>query len=454
MKERYSRQSLIPGWNQESLEKSYVAIVGGNNTPALTSFVSGGLAALGVGKLLLTGERIGDAGIFGFGGSIPKYISLLNSDILVYPNEVRLSNQDITEYILSETTEIPLNAIIDISNSQDSQYCCLSYGRAKKIPVFLGTSSLSGLAFFRSTEKREQRENIESIVESILKFEAQKEGKINSLTLASIIIDETKKTLMPFKGDVESTDLLYKNSDYLKYINKNILMVGAGAIGTFAGISLAVNGVKNLYIADFDRIEIGNLGSQILYYGFDTFTDQNKASVLTTRLKEIARRYCFQQSNFNSLTSKVDADFVEFLEKNNIEAILGCVDNMYTRAVLNMLSSHKQIPYIDGGSGKFGCDVFTVIPGRTACLNCQTAEGLKEAVVQEQQEKRKREERDCIYEPSLIVPNQIAGAMIVNRLRRIEATPNTTKFLSGDGIRHKQTISKCKENCNPYLTIA
>lgn len=456
MKERYSRQSLIKGWNQKKLESGYIAIVGGNYTSALTSFIASGLSAMGVGKILLTGERTGDAGIFGFDGKLEEYIAALNSDVTAYFNEVKLSNQDITEEVLSETINEKPNIIIDVSNESDSQSTCLDYGKKNKIPVFVGISNIAGFIFLRSVEDNKQK-NIEELIKLTLEFnkdEEQNEGKLNSSILASIIIDETRKKLMPLNRDVESRDFFYKNSDFPRYIDKNVLMVGAGAIGTFAGIGIALNGIKNLYIADFDSIEIGNLASQILYYNFDKLKTNKKSAVLCSRLEKISERYCFQRSNFISLEEKINPEFINNFD-SKIDVLLGCVDNMYTRAVLNMFSTHKEIPYIDGGSGKFGCDIFTYLPKKTACLDCQLDGTIEDSILQEKENAEKeKESEECLFEPSLIIPNEIAGSSITNRLKKIEKEPVSISFLSGDSIKTIKPKEKCKEGCNPYSLIS
>ncbi|OGJ21489.1 hypothetical protein A3K73_00805 [Candidatus Pacearchaeota archaeon RBG_13_36_9] len=454
-RERYANHYGIPGWKQEKLQNAYVSIVGGASAPALMSFLAGGSAALGIEKILLTGGIIGDARIFGFKGDIENYIAHLNDNVRVYSHNARISNKDIANEVFSETTSRKPQVIVDVSNSSESQYFCLEYGKRNNIPVFVGFSRVNGLSFFRNSGR--EPDKLGEIVFKTSEFDNENEGKLNSSILASIILDEMRKVLMPLKGDVESENLEYNNSDVPIYLDKNVLMVGAGGIGTFAGIGLALNGVRNLFIADFDAVEDRNLTRQILYYDYDKLANRKKSSILCFRLRDISDNFGTEKSNFISLEGRITPESLGFLEKHKIDVLLGCVDNLYTRAVLNMLAFKRGIPYIDGRTGKFTSRVFTYVPGKTACLDCQFLGSLKGDAIKELQAKKegkkKQREHDCIIDPSLLPPNQIAGTLMVQRLRRLEKPPLTMSFLSGDGIRPRRTEDRCRGGCNPYLTL-
>jgi len=460
MNEAYSRQSMIPGWQQEKLKQAYVAVVGGNLSSGLTAFLAGGLTAFGVGKVLLTGERTGDASIFGFNGTLENYLSALNPEVSVAGNYARLSNPQITNKVFRKANRIP-NVIIDASNNPYSSYSCLNYGLENSIPVFIAASGYSGFLFLRSINEKKRLADAERMVEEASIFRSEQEGKTNSMTLAALVLDETRKALMPIKGDVESEDLRYKNVDYPVFLDKNILMVGAGAIGTFTGLGIALNGVKKLFVGDFDRIEAGNLGSQILYYSFDRQKDQKKASVLCSRLEKVSEKYCFSPSKFIPLDRRISSEDIKFIKDEKIDIILGCTDSAYTRLVLNMLAESAEIPFIDSGSDVFGCSVYTYIPGKTSCLDCQWSRGAKESYLKEiaekelrRKEKMKKEGKGCLYEPSLIVPNKIAGSIVTNRVRRLDKEAISITFQSGDGFRTSTPQAKCRKECNPYIALS
>lgn len=57
--------------------------------------------------------------------------------------------------------------------------------------------------------------------------------------------------------------------------DKNILIFGAGAIGTHISWGLVSMGIKNITIVDYDEIELSNLNRQLFY----KITDVGKSKI-------------------------------------------------------------------------------------------------------------------------------------------------------------------------------
>lgn len=91
--------------------------------------------------------------------------------------------------------------------------------------------------------------------------------------------------------------------------NKVVGIAGCGGLGSNAAISLARVGVGNLIIADFDKVEEGNLNRQ--YF----FADQIGLCKVTA-LKENVRRI--------NVSIRVEAHAVELTPKLIVELFSGC----------------------------------------------------------------------------------------------------------------------------------
>ncbi|HYK71529.1 MAG TPA: thiazole biosynthesis adenylyltransferase ThiF [Pseudoneobacillus sp.] len=145
---------------------------------------------------------------------------------------------------------------------------------------------------------------------------------------------------------------------------KHVLLIGAGALGSGNAEVLTRAGVGKLTIIDRDYVEASNLQRQQLYTEEDVIEKLPKAAAAFKRLRAI-------DSSVDIRPIIGDAN-VEMLEEliNEIDLIIDATDNFETRMMINDLSQKYKIPWIYGACvGSFGMS-FTIIPGKTPCLNC------------------------------------------------------------------------------------
>ena len=251
----------------------------------------------------------------------------------------------------------------------------------------------------------------------------KKDGVANAIVASGIIVDELRKRLMPLKDDKRLSKLSVHEQEY--DINQRIFLVGAGGIGTFVGIGLAIkNAVVD--IIDFDKIEESNLNRQILFY--DSIGGY-KAEVMAAKLS--------RNGNFRGLVGKVDQNFS--LDRE-YDFILSCVDNLDARYYLDLIAWKNRIPLINSGTSLFGGSVMPVVYGKTACLDCQMFGGLT-------QRKSEKKEGSC-YEPSMIVSNQIIGGILLNKITRVLSNNfDSVKYDSNSSIKKIATLESCLDSC-------
>ena len=100
--------------------------------------------------------------------------------------------------------------------------------------------------------------------------------------------------------------------------NATILVVGAGALGNEVLKNLALMGIGNVIIADFDTIEDSNLSRSVLFRASDR--GRRKVDAAAERVKEL-------NPDVNVMTWHGDINFEMGLGVfRHVDAIVGCLD--------------------------------------------------------------------------------------------------------------------------------
>jgi molybdopterin/thiamine biosynthesis adenylyltransferase len=141
-----------------------------------------------------------------------------------------------------------------------------------------------------------------------------------------------------------------------------VFLAGAGGLGSPVAIYLVAAGVGTLRIADHDKVELNNLNRQILHW--EENIGQRKPGSAAEKLKRL------------NANTKIEAISETITESNilkligNADVIVDAMDNLPTRYLLNKAAFDKGIPFFHGAVYGFEGRVMTVLPGKTACLNC------------------------------------------------------------------------------------
>ncbi len=146
------------------------------------------------------------------------------------------------------------------------------------------------------------------------------------------------------------------------------LLIGAGGIGCASATYLASSGVGHLIIADFDTVDITNLGRQVLYTPNDV--GRLKAEIAANRLRTIN-----PDIELSTITQRLQDDALVAAVQTSDVVLDGC-DNFATRFQVNdacvtagrRLISGSAIR-LEGQLAIFGPD-FNITP----CYRCLYAE--------------------------------------------------------------------------------
>jgi molybdopterin/thiamine biosynthesis adenylyltransferase len=141
-----------------------------------------------------------------------------------------------------------------------------------------------------------------------------------------------------------------------------VFIAGIGGLGSPAAIYLAAAGIGTIRIADHDMIELSNLNRQVLHW--EENTGERKVDSAAAKLRKLNPEITIETvpetiTDANASRLVGDADL-----------IVDAMDNLPTRYLLNKTAIDKGIPFFHGAVYGFEGRAMTVIPGKTACLNC------------------------------------------------------------------------------------
>jgi molybdopterin/thiamine biosynthesis adenylyltransferase len=152
-----------------------------------------------------------------------------------------------------------------------------------------------------------------------------------------------------------------------------VMVVGAGALGNEVLKNLALFGVGNIVIVDFDTIEYSNLTRSILFRESDADKGLYKAEVAANRLKEIN-----PSVNVKYIIGRLAND-VGLAIYRQMDVIIGCLDGNLARLQLNRMCMRAGKPWIDGGIFDLSGTAKVFIPGRN-CYECELSESAKKTI--------------------------------------------------------------------------
>lgn len=145
--------------------------------------------------------------------------------------------------------------------------------------------------------------------------------------------------------------------------NARVLVAGAGALGNEVVKNLALFGVGNIYVVDFDKIEISNLTRSVLFREEDAFNHSYKAEIVAKRAREIN-----PQINVIPIVGNLFSE-VGFGLYKSVDVIIGCLDSRIARYLLNRMAMRAGKSWIDGSIENMTGVVKVYTPG-ISCYEC------------------------------------------------------------------------------------
>ena len=145
--------------------------------------------------------------------------------------------------------------------------------------------------------------------------------------------------------------------------NARVLVAGAGALGNEVVKNLALFGVGQICVVDFDQIEISNLTRSVLFREDDAYNHSFKADIVAKRAMEIN-----PQIKVTPIVGNLFSE-VGFGLYKSVDVIIGCLDSRIARYLLNRLALRAGKTWIDGSIENMTGVVRVYTPG-VSCYEC------------------------------------------------------------------------------------
>jgi len=176
----------------------------------------------------------------------------------------------------------------------------------------------------------------------------------------SVAVELSDEELEYYSRQVVLTDLGYNAQVKLK--NSRACLVGVGGLGSPAAMQLAAMGVGYLRIVDRDVVELTNLHRQHLY-GVDD-VGYPKVEAAAKRLQNLN-----PYIKIEPLALSVNQGNAEELVRG-MDVVVDGLDSMSARYAINRACIKLGVPYVFGAAISTNGNLSTIIPGKTACLEC------------------------------------------------------------------------------------
>ncbi len=412
--QRYSRQELIQGWDQQRWSKLKAAVVGDG---LLAQQIAENLVAMGIGSLKMIGNSTVQSnpqhdGYLSFEGkplsslshTVEALLRKVNPSVSVHAFHWPAKSRSTSLFL--EGTDVIFDA------SGDAVIRQRLFESARKTNTFFVAGAVNSEKGAFAVPREENLSDLERI--------AGLPGIIPSLVIGGMMVEEARKRFVPYeheRGTLPNTfwynicshDRFSEQSDFSvasSIEHKNILCVGAGALGTPLTAAFVVQGVKEIKVLDYDTPNESNLARQIFYYDA---LGKPKALTLAEKLGRVnpkTRVSGMHAKLVSEMPTEEEVDFsfvtADHIKKLQYDLILSAVDNFQARLLLNSLRR----PLVHGGTGYASAKVSLYLPGTTSCPNCLFDFESFAA------EEVSRDSCDNVPEPSIITTSKICAGLM------------------------------------------
>ncbi|UCC98654.1 MAG: molybdopterin-synthase adenylyltransferase MoeB [Phycisphaerales bacterium] len=147
-----------------------------------------------------------------------------------------------------------------------------------------------------------------------------------------------------------------------KLLASKVLLVGAGGLGSPAGVYLAAAGVGTIGIVDGDRVDLSNLQRQIIHHTPDVGEDK----VVSAKRKI---RTINPDTKVITYDRRAVADNIREIIRE-YDFVIDGTDNFPAKFLINDACYFEKIPFSHAGILQFDGQMITVLPGQTTCYRC------------------------------------------------------------------------------------
>jgi molybdopterin/thiamine biosynthesis adenylyltransferase/rhodanese-related sulfurtransferase len=148
-----------------------------------------------------------------------------------------------------------------------------------------------------------------------------------------------------------------------RLLDAQVLLVGAGGLGSPAALYLAAAGIGRLGIVDDDVVDESNLQRQVLH---------STAELGESKVESGARRLQGLNPDVEvvSYGERLTAENIDGILRESWDVVVDGADNFPTRYLLNDASVWHGVPVVHGSIFRFEGQATVFAPGRGPCYRC------------------------------------------------------------------------------------
>ena len=147
-----------------------------------------------------------------------------------------------------------------------------------------------------------------------------------------------------------------------KLKSARVVIAGAGGLGSPISLYLTAAGVGTIRLVDHGSADLSNLNRQILHFTEDI--DKKKVASAVAKLRRLNPAV-----EIETIDETISETSVAGLVKG-FDLIVDAMDNLPARYLLNRAAINEGIPFFHGAVSGFEGRAMTIIPGKSACLQC------------------------------------------------------------------------------------
>lgn len=147
-----------------------------------------------------------------------------------------------------------------------------------------------------------------------------------------------------------------------KLLNAKVLIIGAGGLGSPAGLYLASAGIGTIGIVDSDKVELNNLQRQVLHS--NSTVGKSKVESAKQRMAEINPDAKVIAHNIRVNSGNISGIIQDY------DIIVDGSDNFPTRYLVNDACVLNAKALSHGGIFRFDGQIITILPRKSACYRC------------------------------------------------------------------------------------
>ena len=223
--------------------------------------------------------------------------------------------------------------------------------RSREIVLYCASGSRS--AFAAKTLAELGYENVVSLAEGFREWKSQGHPwEVSRALDSSKRARYSRHVLIPEVGE----------AGQLKLLDSTVLLVGAGGLGSPAGLYLAAAGVGTIAIVDADVVDESNLQRQVLH---------SMASIGMAKTESAKQRIEELNPDVHVLTyrERLTSENIDRLLEG-VDVIVDGTDNFPTRYLLNDASVRLQIPVVSASILGFEGQLSVFHPYEGPCYRC------------------------------------------------------------------------------------